>query len=77
MMAPSMLPYHEFGKMEENSKTRTKQESTKRNRVLEGLVFWRTLQQHSEKWTYQIKDFKRKNVTFLSIFLTFASYPPI
>ena len=35
-MAPSMLPYHEFGKMEENSKTRSKQESTKRNRVLEG-----------------------------------------
>ena len=77
MMAPSMLPYHEFGKMEENSKTRSKQEITKRNRILEGLVFWSTLQHYSEKQTYQIKDFERKNVTFLSIFLTFASYPPI
>ena len=36
-MAPSMLPYHEFWKMEENSKTRSKQESTKRDRVREGL----------------------------------------
>lgn len=72
-----MLPYHEFGKVEENTKTRSKQESTKRNRVLEGLVFWSSLQYHSDKWIYQIEDFERKNVTFLSIFLTFAPYPPI
>ena len=36
MMAPSMLPYHEFGKMEENSKTRSKQGITKRNRARKG-----------------------------------------
>ena len=49
MMAPSMLPYHEFRKMEENSKTRLKQEITKRNRILESLVFRSTLQHYSEK----------------------------
>ena len=35
-MAPSMLPYHKFWKMEENSKTRSKQEIAKRDRVREG-----------------------------------------
>jgi len=29
------------------------------------------------EYNFSKKDFKRKNVTFLSIFLTFASYPPI
>ena len=36
MMAPSMLPYHEFGKMEENGQTRSEQEIAKRDRVREG-----------------------------------------
>ena len=36
MMAPSMLPYHEFGKMEENRQTRSEQEIAKRDRAREG-----------------------------------------
>ena len=35
-MAPSMLPYHEFGKMEENRQTRSEQEIAKRDRAREG-----------------------------------------
>ena len=77
MMAPSMLPYHEFGKMEENRQTRSEQEIAKRDRAREGRCVLLCDFAQFESQTCQIKGFQSKYVTFLSIFLTFASYPPI
>ena len=59
-----MLPYHEFGKMEENSKTRSKQEITKRDRAREG----RCVLQHVTTWFCNIditnKRFSKKKCHF-------------
>lgn len=57
-MAPSMLPYHKFWKMDENRQTSSEQEIAKRDRVREG----RCVLQHVTTQFCKI-DFSKKKIS--------------